>query len=286
MYPVVIATWEHMTASTTLGSSEKQFNIIELLIQENGAGVTEIATELSIAKSTVHVHLQTLCEIGVVIQKDEEYHPSMELFKWGEQVRNNIPAYRNGRKEIDRLARETNDLVNFGIPENGKMRIIYLHDGTQLDEDSSTGAAESTQFTADPPKVKTIEEEHTHALGETLYMHASAMGKAVLSAFPEARVESIIKEQGLPAFTDNTITDRDELFDVFERIRSSGVARDREERTEGVRCVAAPIIREGTPIAAISVTGPVKRFQQENEDKIARNVLNTSNAIQAKLTYS
>ncbi len=102
----------------------------------------------------------------------------------------------------------------------------------------------------------------THT-GEAVYLHNTALGKAILAHLPKERVEEIIDRHGLPSKTDRTITDKKELFETLEGVHERGIAFDDEERINGLRCVAVPILDNGKTIGAISVSGPKSRMDNE-----------------------
>lgn len=269
----------------TLESSRKVFSILENVIEAGGGGVTEIADATSLPKSTVHLHLQSLVETGQVVKREGTYHPSLQLFEWGERIRNDIEAYREGHEEIDSLAEETNELVNLGVIEDGRVRLVYLREIEEERTESSVPSI-STEFKADAPKVTVLSEDYEHALGKELDVHATAMGKAMLAKMPKEEVESIIDRHGIPQHTENTITSRDCLFEELETIRSRGYAEDREERVNGLQCIGAAICRNDQPMAAISISGPTKQWNGEHKVDLADRVMNTANVIEIKLTHS
>lgn len=101
-----------------------------------------------------------------------------------------------------------------------------------------------------------------------------------MANFPRERVQKIIKEQGLERFTDKTITDPDQLFTELEAIKRKGFAVDDEERTEGMRCIAAPIFDAyGDPIAGLSISGPTFRIPQNATSKIGEIVSDSARAV-------
>ncbi len=57
-------------------SAKKTCRIITLLQERGPVGVTELATELGISKSTVHGHLATLTDTGLVVKEDHAYRLS------------------------------------------------------------------------------------------------------------------------------------------------------------------------------------------------------------------
>ena len=124
-------------------------------------------------------------------------------------------------------------------------------------------------------------------MGLRVYLHSTALGKAVLAHLPESYVYEIIDQHGLPAQTNQTITDPDELFDELETIRERGFAQDKGERAGGIRCIAAPVVDgEDRVLGAVSVAGPTNRME---EDRFGRTipgmVRRAANVIEINATY-
>ena len=95
-------------------------------------------------------------------------------------------------------------------------------------------------------------------------MYASGIGKALLAHFPEDRLDGLLARMALEGFTANTITSEEDLRQDLKAIRTRGYSVDNEERTDGMRCVAAPIFNAaGDPVAGLSVSGPVSRMTPE-----------------------
>ena len=70
------------------------------------------------------------------------------------------------------------------------------------------------------------------------------------------------------------------LFEELSRIREQGFALDNEETFPGIRCVGAPIRdAKGNVIAAISVTVPVQRMNDERVRELWRMVTGTARMI-------
>lgn len=268
-----------------LESSRKLFSILEYLIRTGGAGITDVAEATSLPKSTVHLHLQSLLATGHVVKQGDTYQPSLQLFEWGERVRHNITAYRKGREEVDSLAEESNELVNLGVIENGKVRLVYLRE-VRGDRSKSSVPSVSTEFKTDTPNRSVLGEDYKHIPGKTLDIHATAMGKAMLAEMPREDVEAIVESHGLPRHTDNTITSTDRLFAELESIQSKGYAKDNEERVDGLRCVAAAICDNDEPVAAVSISALSNQWHGEYSAELADRVMNTANMIEIKLTHS
>jgi len=86
--------------------------------------------------------------------------------------------------------------------------------------------------------------------------------------------------------TDNTITDRNKLFNELEQIRERGYAYDSGEGIEGLRAVAAPIITNGVVDGAMTVAGPANRITESKfHEEFPEAVLGAANATELELTY-
>ncbi|MBS1881333.1 MAG: IclR family transcriptional regulator [Actinobacteria bacterium] len=90
--------------------------------------------------------------------------------------------------------------------------------------------------------------------------HARANGKVLLAfTWPEVK-DAYLDRHLLERRTERTICDRAELERELATIRDRGYAIDREEFSPGVTCLAAPILEDGSLIAALGVSVPSDRF--------------------------
>ncbi len=103
-------------------------------------------------------------------------------------------------------------------------------------------------------------------VGRRVSPHCTGVGKAVLAQMPEARVRSIIERTGMPAQTEQTITDIESLLAELHLVRERGYAMDDGEQEIGVRCFAVAVPRSSVP-TAISVSGPTIRMTWEARDR-------------------
>lgn len=101
------------------------------------------------------------------------------------------------------------------------------------------------------------------AVGQTMPVHSTALGKAILSRLPEAEAERVMGRLELVAVTPNTVSSVPELSAAVAGCRERGWALDDEENLEGAMCVAAPVLgSDGYPLAAVSISS--LRFRVEN----------------------
>ncbi len=92
-------------------------------------------------------------------------------------------------------------------------------------------------------------------VGGRMPVHCTAVGKAILAYAPNDVVQAVLA-RGLHQRTHATITAPARLLAELARVRSEGVAYDREEADVGMVCVAAPLFGpNGQCVAAMSITG-------------------------------
>jgi len=247
----------------TITATRTSLRIVEALKRLDGAGTTAVANDLGIAKSTVHNHLQTLEDEGYITNEGSAYHVGLRFLELGEYKRNRMDIYEKARPEVASLAEKTGEMANAAVEEHGEG--VYI-----------TRAEGSEAVSVD-----------TYA-GKRVNLHCTALGKTILAMLPEGRVDEIINTHGLPARTENTITDRAELNAELADIRERGHAYDREERLPGLRCVAAPVTSEdGDPVAALSVSGPTSRIKGDLfHEEIPEMLQSAVNVVEINLVYS
>lgn len=242
---------------------QTSFEVVFALRENGPTTVSELSNRLQLPVSTVHSHLSTLKGCKYVVKHGQKYDLSFRFLEEGGAVRKRSRLYQLGAPKVDELADEMEDRANLVTYEHGLAAHIYVADGEQaLETDVHTGIR--------------------------LHSHSSASGKALLSQLSDDEVEAVVEERGLPKHGPNTITDLDELLDELAEIRESGIAFDRQERLEGLRCVAATIRRDDPyPPAAISISGPVGRMSQGRfEDIVPERLGNIADTIRIKLQYA
>jgi len=209
--------------------------LLTALERLDGAGVSELAAELGRSKATVHSHLATLLDQEYIVKQGTEYALSLRFVELGEHAKSGVDIHDIAGEEVERVAQETGEVSQFMIEEHGKG--VYLHKAR------GENAIQTSSY-----------------VGSRMQLHCTALGKAILSQFPQEQVQKIIDETGLPRHTENTITNPEELFAELENVREQNVAFDQEEVVKGLRCIAAPVTASDRA-AAISVSGPTSRFK-------------------------
>ncbi len=249
-------------SSSQVQSLSRALGLLEhLAAAEPGISLTDLSRRARLAPSTTHRLLATLEQHGFA-----ELDPERGLWFVGVRtfvVGNAFLAHRDfvatARPFMRRLMEESGESVNLGILDEGE--VVFL---------SQVECREMMRMFV--------------RLGGRVPVHASGVGKALLAALPESRVEAILEQRGLQRFTDNTIDARAILREDLARVRERGYSYDDEEHAVGLRCVASTLHDElGEPISAISLSGPRARITDKRVDILGRLVRDTADHITAAL---
>lgn len=251
-------------AKNPIKGAEKTIRIVEALREMDGAGVTELADRLDLSKGTVHNYLSTLREHDYVVKEDNIYYVGLGLFELGEYARNRIRIYHVAKPEINKLAEETGELANLLVEEHGLGVYLYRARGDNA-------------VTLD-----------THT-GKRRYLHNTALGKAILAKMEKDRVEEVLDQHGLPQTTENTITNREDLYDELDTVRERGYAYCNQERVEGLQCVAVPLMSRSNErvLGAISLAAPTTRMKGKRiEEELPDRLMQAANVIEINVNYA
>jgi DNA-binding IclR family transcriptional regulator len=247
----------------TLQTVSRALDVVQALKRLDGAGVTELAEHLDLSKSVVYNYLSTLRAEKFVVKEGDTYRLSLQFLLLGEYVRNRNTLYQLGKPELDTLAAETGEFAHLATEQHGLSVNLYKVSGDKAVGDSY----------------------QVNKLQRADYLHFSATGKAILSQLPRERVEWIVDRYGLPAKTDETITERADLFAELEAVRERGYALNDEEEVTGLQAVGAPICdRHDRVLGSVSVSGPVRRMKEPAyHDDVVEQVINTANVIEVNV---
>jgi DNA-binding IclR family transcriptional regulator len=246
-----------------ISSVETSISIVECLQEHGVARVGEIAEATGNSKSNVSKHLATLRKHGFTEKTPEGYKLALRYLDLGGFVRNSTPYSHVIKPKIRELAEITGEVAQFAVEHQGRSVMIYRETGNQ-------GVSTRTR------------------VGRYLPIHQVASGKAMLAHLPRERVESIIDTYGLPAETENTITDKEALFDELEEVKQNGIATNNAESTIGLYAIASPIkMSGGELVGACAVSGPAHRIRDDEKiEEISDTLLGFVNEIELNIKYS
>jgi IclR family transcriptional regulator, acetate operon repressor len=219
-------------------SVDRALHIIETLAEDGeGYRLTDLAIRTGLPPSTVHRLLATL-EKRRFVQFDrasstwrigaKSYLVGATFMKRNSFATQALPYLR-------KLRDQTQETANLAIVDDGALMVLTRVESRELMRSVSR-------------------------VGGRVSMATSGLGKALLSAYSEAEVFAVIKREGMPRLTSNSIVRAGDLCKSLYDIRQRGYSVDDEEAQIGLRCVSAVIYDGlGEPHAAISVSGKTSR---------------------------
>jgi DNA-binding IclR family transcriptional regulator len=234
----------------------KAMNLL-VTLAEGSQTVVQLSKRTGVSKPGVYRILKTLDTGGFVVRDAvrKEYSLGPAFIGLGRATHNSSGLIRAVRPALREIHEKYNETVNLGVLSHGK--IIYLD------------VIESRQRLRVTVPITTQDN-----------VHATALGKAILSAMPTELALETINETDLSKRTENTLMTRQELLDATKKGKEMGYAIDNEEDVIGFRCVAVPILNsKNFPVAAISITAPTSRISMEDFAQMGDYLKKVCNAL-------
>jgi len=239
---------------------QRVLDILEILEEyPEGLTLAEITQKIHLPKSTVHRILGVFLERQYVREShsDGKYLLGYQILSLSKSCVNGIDLLREARPYLEALNKEFNETVILGGFDNKKFSVIYLD---KIDTSHSLRMV-------------------SH-IGERVPIHCTALGKAILSKFTIDELQEKLKNYELKAFTENTITDPNELIHNLKEIDKVGYSIDEGEYKQFISCIAAPVCGfQGKPIGAIGISMPTTRFSKDRQIQIIQKVLESVHTI-------
>ncbi|RCX19353.1 IclR family transcriptional regulator [Anaerobacterium chartisolvens] len=227
-------------------SLKKAVDVLNCFTQKPKLGVTQISNMTGLYKSNVYNILSTYEAMGYLERDNEtgKYKLGLGIFTLSRALGDSFCITKVALPYMQEMANQTRERIYLGIPHEDE--VVYL---------------EALYPAGEMNLMRSL-------LGERAKMYCTGIGKAMLAYLPEEKIEEYCNRP-LPAFTENTITDSEELKRELARIRKSGYAIDCMEHEFGIKCIAVPVFdKSGAVCAAISISGPSLRFTNERIEEL------------------
>ena len=246
-------------APHTLNTTKTSFELLEALTAEGPLGVTELANQTDVSKGTIYNHLSTLCTLGYAQRVDDRYDATFRPLALSEYMRERSELYNTAVPYLDNLAKATGEYTSLFVEEEGRGTRIYYVKGSRWSSPTTNG--------------------------KQTPLHVTAAGKAILASMSDDEVDETVDRFGLERSTEQTITEKNTLFQQLKEIQEDGVSFSRGERFEQINGVAAPVRQEGVGrYSAISVAGPAETLNGRYfEEDVMGQVLSTAKQIEVEL---
>jgi DNA-binding IclR family transcriptional regulator len=244
-------------------SVDRAITVLEILAREGSAGVSEVAAEIGVHKSTAFRLLAALEERDLVEQNADrgKYQLAFGILRLASSIPARIDLVRQAQPLIDELAATIDETINIAV--------VREHYAVNVQQAMSTAAVASQNW-----------------VGQLTALHATASGKVLLAHMEPERLDAVLRASGMPKLTDNTITVRKTLDKALAEVRDSGFATAFEELEIGLNASAVPIRdHTGTVVAAVSAAGPAFRFDETEIKRTADALRETGARISHRMGW-
>ena len=225
----------------------------------SGRGISELARDLGIPKSSAFQIAATLVHHGLLERDDDSRRyrigTGLDRLASGRGLRADVPAL--AAPHLQRLAASTGLTALLGVP---------TAEGTVL---AARGDGPASLAVSAP-------------VGFRLPARAGAFGKVFDAEMRGQALRCALED--LPRFTRRTITDAARYAKELRRVRQRGFAVDFEEYLDGIRAVASPVRdADDSAIAAICALGISARLKRADVAAVAAAVTRAAGALSADL---
>jgi IclR family KDG regulon transcriptional repressor len=240
----------------------KAFDVLAYVVDNpRKQSLNQMARVLGMNKTTLFRFLSTLEAIAILDRRGDIYVPGIKLFELGSKVPVKQLIVDKIHPFLVRLAAEVNETVNLG--ELNGSRVLYLD------------------------KIESQRRLRIHtSVGGTTALHATGMGKSILSILPDSLRDTLIGKLDFEKRTARTITEPQLLREHIQTVIENGFSTDCEEFEPGLHCVAVPLLIESLHFyGAVSCSGPSVLFTPQRAEELAGKLKRTVNEIKDIFNY-
>ena len=233
------------TESTTIRSLDRALHVLSAVSASSGLTLSEAANVSGETAPTVYRILTTFKFHAIVAfdEANQTWHIGAGAFRIGSAFLRRTQLLEQSRPVMERIMQKSGETANLAIIDNSE--VVFV----------------SQVETHEP--IRAFFRPGTRGP-----VHASGIGKAILAYMTPTQRSEILGSGQLDRFTGKTITDPAEIVKNLDQCKANGWSIDDEERTLGMRCIAAPIFNhDGKAIAGVSVSGPTVRMPKEADEE-------------------
>jgi IclR family pca regulon transcriptional regulator len=198
-------------------------------------GVSELAREVGLSRSTAHRYIATLATLGYLDQDPatRKYRLGPRVVDLGFSAINSMDLREVAVPHLQALSDETGHTVNMAVLDGAD--IVYI----ERCRTSQRGQRDI--------------DLNLH-IGSRLPAYCTSMGKVLLAGLAIDDQRAVLERVDFDQRGPNTLVGREELLTELEHVARAGVAVNNEELAYGLRSIAAPVrSQSGDTIAAINL---------------------------------
>jgi IclR family transcriptional regulator, pca regulon regulatory protein len=201
-------------------------------------GISELARELGLTRSTTHRYVATLASLGFLDQdtSTRKYRLGPRVLDLGFSVLGSLELREIAAPYLRRLTDTTGHTSNLAIRDDTDVILIDRVRGR-------------------PGRYHRL--EFTLHVGSRIPAYCSATGKVLLAYLPHPDLEQLLERIDLIQRGPRTATGKKALLAELDQVRRTGIATNDEELESALRSIAAPVrARSGEVVAAVNVSIP------------------------------
>jgi len=251
---------DHFDVGSVSLSAWHAMQLLYLFTDRPEIGVSEMARSLEISKTGVQRLVNALVKFDFL-----EQDPITRKYRIGVGALHVGSLFLKNRS----LENEARQFMRDTVRELGHTcQLAVLHDKAMIITVSIEG----------PGPIK-----YSVPVGHRLPIHASAVGKAVLSTRDDADIEGMLAEAGMTQRTARSLKTPVELKEVLRQVRSRGYSVNWEENQVGIGSIAAPIMGAHSG-SAVGIAFPISAVRKADIPAFGARIVECARAISRRLT--
>ena len=205
---------------------------------QDGRSIVEISQSTGLSRAAIRRILLTLELLGYVERSRQVYRLRTQILRLGFSFLSSSSLVEAARPVLERISEQLHESSSMSMLDGGE--IVYV-----------ARAAASRILAAGL------------SVGSRLPAYCTSMGRVLLAALPDDRLEVYLRGLQPKAFTAKTITRIPHLKKAILQARKDGYAIVDEELESGLRSIAVPVTTRGSQVvAAINVGTHVSRVDR------------------------
>lgn len=243
------------------GALENGLAVLEYISSKRASSVTEIADALGLHKSTVSRIIKTFRKSNMV-----DFNRASGMYSVGPAILQMSSRYYKSHNIVSKIksamltiSRQTGESVHLCALSNDSAVVVEQVEGAnKLVANAKIGNREP--------------------------LHASSVGKCLLAFVDDSIRIDMLENYVFTRFTEKTICDKERLIKELKKIKTVGYALDDNELSEGIRCVAVPIIdNTGSCIYSMGISGSNRHMTAHNIQIMIERMTSIAKALKEEL---
>jgi IclR family pca regulon transcriptional regulator len=202
---------------------------------QDGRSIVEISQATGLSRAAIRRILLTLELLGYVERSRQVYRLRTQILRLGFSFLSSSSVIEAARPVLERISEQLHESSSMSMLDAGE--IVYV-----------ARSAASRILAAGL------------SVGSRLPAYCTSMGRILLAALPDEKLDAYLQGLHARAYTPKTITRIPQLRKAILAVRKDGYAIVDEELEAGLRSIAVPVLTRGNQVvAAINVGTHVSR---------------------------